>query len=203
MGGTAMAVLLRSRVPAVAAIAQRRLASTYTSFDWTDALNLESKLTEEERMVRDTAKDFCQEQLFPGIIDAARKEDFDREIMSQFGELGMLGVTIPEEYGCAGLSSVAYGLVAREVERVDSGYRSAMSVQSSLVMHPIHEFGTEELKQKYLPRLATGEIVGCFGLTEPNHGSDPGGMETRAVRDGDDYILSGSKTWITNAPIAD
>lgn len=198
-----MAVLLRSRVPAVAAIAQRRLASTYTSFDWTDALNLESKLTEEERMVRDTAKDFCQEQLFPGIIDAARKEDFDREIMSQFGQLGMLGVTIPEEYGCAGLSSVAYGLVAREVERVDSGYRSAMSVQSSLVMHPIHEFGTEELKQKYLPRLATGEIVGCFGLTEPNHGSDPGGMETRAVRDGDDYILSGSKTWITNAPIAD
>merc|ERR1712100_345884 len=154
-------------------------------------------------MVRDTAKDFCQEQLFPGIIDAARKEDFDREIMSQFGELGMLDVTIPEEYGCAGLSSVAYGLVAREVERVDSGYRSAMSVQSSLVMHPIHEFGTEELKQKYLPRLATGEIVGCFGLTEPNHGSDPGGMETRARRDGSDYLLSGSKTWITNSPIAD
>jgi len=202
-----MALLLRARVPTVArataALAQRRLASTYTSFDWTDALNLESKLTEEERMVRDTAKDFCQEQLLPGVIDAARKEHFDREIMSQFGELGMLGVTIPEEYGCAGLSSVAYGLVAREVERVDSGYRSAMSVQSSLVMHPIHEFGSEELKQKFLPRLATGEIVGCFGLTEPNHGSDPGGMETRAVRDGDDYILSGTKTWITNAPIAD
>merc|ERR1719163_1429140 len=153
-------------------------------------------------MVRDTAHAYAQEKLMPRVIMAARHEDFDREIMNELGGLGMLGVTI-DGYGCAGLSSNAYGLVAREVERVDSGYRSAMSVQSSLVMHPIHEFGTEELKQKYLPRLARGEIVGCFGLTEPNAGSDPGGMETRAVRDGDDYILSGSKTWITNAPIAD
>merc|ERR1719158_2110883 len=154
-------------------------------------------------MVRDSARDCCQEQLLPGVTMASRHETFDRNIMNQFGELGMLGVTIGEEYGCAGLSSVAYGLVAREVERVDSGYRSAMSVQSSLVMHPIHEFGTEELKQKYLPRLATGEIVGCFGLTEPNAGSDPAGMQTRAVADGDDYIINGAKMWITNSPIAD
>lgn len=154
-------------------------------------------------MVRDTARDFCTERLLPGVVDATRKEHFDRAIMSEFGQLGMLGVTIGEEYGCAGMSSVAYGLVAREVERVDSGYRSAMSVQSSLVMHPIHEFGSQELKEKYLPRLATGEIVGCFGLTEPNHGSDPAGMETRARLDGDDYVLSGTKTWITNSPIAD
>merc|ERR1712070_215837 len=173
------------------------------AFDWSDALNLDSRLTEEERMVRDTARDFCQEQLQPGIVQAWRHEQFDRDIMNQFGNLGMLGITIPEEYGGAGMSSVAYGLVAREVERVDSSYRSAMSVQSSLVMHPIHEFGTEELKQKFLPRLATGEIVGCFGLTEPNAGSDPAGMETRAKKDGDDYILNGTKTWITNSPIAD
>merc|ERR1711907_653240 len=194
--------MLRSKV-LPAAQAGRRLFSSKPSFDWTDALNLECRLTEEERMVRDTARDFCTERLLPGVVDATRKEHFDRAIMSEFGQLGMLGVTIGEEYGCAGMSSVAYGLVAREVERVDSGYRSAMSVQSSLVMHPIHEFGTEELKEKFLPRLATGEIVGCFGLTEPNAGSDPAGMETRAKRDGDDYILSGTKTWITNSPIAD
>merc|ERR1711939_689236 len=175
----------------------------FVEFDWRDALKLEKNLTEDEIMVRNTAYDYCQEQLQPRIVKAWRHEEFDREIMTEMGSLGMLGVTIGEEYGCAGLSSVAYGLVAREVERVDSGYRSAMSVQSSLVMHPIHEFGSEELKQKYLPRLATGELVGCFGLTEPNAGSDPAGMETRAVRDGDDYILSGSKTWITNSPIAD
>jgi len=196
-----MALLLRN-ARTLGAVG-RRLASNKVSFEWSDALNLDSRLTEEERMVRDTARDFCQEQLMPDIVQAARNEHFDREIMSQFGELGMLGVTIPEKYGCAGLSSVAYGLVAREVERVDSGYRSAMSVQSSLVMHPIHEFGSEELKEKFLPRLATGEIVGCFGLTEPNAGSDPSGMETRARRDGDDYILNGTKTWITNSPIAD
>jgi len=201
MGTDAMALLLRN-ARTLGAVG-RRLASNKVSFEWSDALNLDSRLTEEERMVRDTARDFCQEQLMPDIVQAARNEHFDREIMSQFGELGMLGVTIPEKYGCAGLSSVAYGLVAREVERVDSGYRSAMSVQSSLVMHPIHEFGSEELKEKFLPRLATGEIVGCFGLTEPNAGSDPSGMETRARRDGDDYILNGTKTWITNSPIAD
>lgn len=179
------------------------MATKMAPFDWNDALNLESRLTEEERMVRDTAHDFCTEQLLPGIVENWRNEDFDREIMSQFGELGMLGCTIGEEYGCAGLSSVSYGLIAREVERVCSSYRSAMSVQSSLVMHPIHEFGSEELKQKFLPRLATGELVGCFGLTEPNHGSDPAGMETRGVRDGDDIIVNGAKTWITNSPIAD
>jgi len=176
---------------------------SFVPFEWSDALNLDSRLTEEERMVRDSAYDYCQEQLQPRIVQAWRHEEFDREIMTEMGALGMLGVTIGEEYGCAGLSSVAYGLVAREVERVDSSYRSAMSVQSSLVMHPIHEFGSEELKQKYLPRLATGELVGCFGLTEPNAGSDPSGMETRAVADGDDYIVNGAKMWITNSPIAD
>lgn len=181
----------------------RRMFASMGTFDWTDALNLESVLTEEERMVRDTAKSFCQDQLQPGIVQAWRNEDFDREIMTQFGELGMLGLTLPEKYGCAGMSSTSYGLVAREVERVDSSYRSAMSVQSSLVMHPIHEFGSEELKEKFLPRLATGEIVGCFGLTEPNHGSDPSGMETRARKDGDEYVLNGTKSWITNSPIAD
>merc|ERR1712070_1273741 len=174
------------------------------AFDWSDALNLDSRLTEEERMVRDSCRDFCTEQLMPGIVQATRNEDFDRSIMREFGNLGMLGVTIPEKYGCAGLSSVAYGLVAREVERVDSSYRSAMSVQSSLVMHPIHEFGSEALKEKFLPRLATGEIVGCFGLTEPNAGSDPAGMETRAKEQPDGtFLLSGTKTWITNSPIAD
>merc|ERR1712178_296472 len=180
-----------------------RSMAKMASFDWNDALNLESRLTEDERMVRDTAFDYCQEQLLPNIVQATRDESFDRNMMSDMGALGMLGCTIGEEYGCAGLSSVAYGLIAREVERVDSSYRSAMSVQSSLVMHPIHEFGSEDLKQKYLPRLATGELVGCFGLTEPNHGSDPAGMETKGVRDGDDYVISGAKTWITNSPIAD
>merc|ERR1711907_789981 len=202
MGRTRRAAMLRSKV-LPAAQAGRRLFSSKPSFDWTDALNLECRLTEEERMVRDTARDFCTKELLPIVVQASRNETFDRAIMSEFGQLGMLGVTIGEEYGCAGMSSVAYGLVAREVERVDSGYRSALSVQSSLVMHPIHEFGSEELKQKFLPRLATGELVGCFGLTEPNHGSDPAGMETRGVRDGDDYILNGTKTWITNSPIAD
>merc|ERR1711907_439078 len=203
MGRTRRAAMLRSKV-LPAAQAGRRLFSSKPSFDWTDALNLECRLTEEERMVRDTARDFCTERLLPGVVDATRKEHFDRAIMSEFGQLGMLGVTIGEEYGCAGMSSNAYGLVAREGERVDSGYRSAMSVQSSLVMHPINEFGTEEQKERFLPRLATAEIIGCFGLTEPNAGSDPAGMETRAKEQPDgSYILNGAKTWITNSPIAD
>jgi len=174
-----------------------------TPFNWEDPLQLDAKLTEDERMVRDVAHDYAQEQLMPRVIMASRHEVFDREIMSEMGELGLLGCTI-DGYGCAGLSSNAYGLVAREVERVDSGYRSVMSVQSSLVMHPINEFGTEEQKERFLPKLATGEIVGCFGLTEPNAGSDPAGMETRAKEQSDgSFIVSGAKTWITNAPIAD
>lgn len=173
-------------------------------FNWKDPLNLESMLTEEEIMVRDQFRNYCQEKLMPRILMANRNEYFDREIFSEMGSLGVLGSTI-KGYGCAGTSSVAYGLLAREIERIDSSYRSAMSVQSSLVMHPIYEFGSDEQKEKYLPRLARGEIVGCFGLTEPNHGSDPGGMETRAKYDSKDkvYVLNGSKTWITNSPIAD
>ncbi len=171
-------------------------------FKWDDALLLEDQLSEEERLVRDTAREYCQDKLMPRVITANRHERFDREIMNELGALGLLGSTI-EGYGCAGVNYVSYGLVAREVERVDSGYRSAMSVQSSLVMHPIHAYGTEAQRQKYLPRLAKGEIVGCFGLTEPDHGSDPGGMTTRARKSGAGYVLKGSKMWITNAPIAD
>lgn len=170
-------------------------------FNWEDPLDLETQLTEEEVAIRDVAHEYAQEQLMPRVIKAYREENFDRKIMSEMGELGLLGATIPK-YG-SGVSSVAYGLIAREVEAVDSGYRSAMSVQSSLVMHPINEFGTEAQKEKYLPALAKGEIVGSFGLTEPNHGSDPGSMETNATQDGSNYILNGSKTWITNSPIAD
>ena len=173
------------------------------AFDWSDPLLFEDELTEEERLVRDTARDYAQAQLQPRVLTAFREDRFDREIMTEMGALGLLGATIPEEYGGAGAGYVAYGLIAREVERVDSGYRSALSVQSSLVMFPIHAYGTEEQRRKYLPRLATGEIVGCFGLTEPDHGSDPGGMQTRAVRVPGGYRLTGSKTWITNAPIAD
>lgn len=172
------------------------------AFDWKDALNLESRLTEEEIMVRDTAHQYCQEKLFPRVLMGNRNETFDRNIVSEMGELGLLGPTI-KGYGCSGVSSVAYGLIAREVERVDSAYRSSMSVQSSLVMGPINEFGTEEQKQKYLPKLATGEKIGCFGLTEPNHGSDPAGMESKARSEDGVYILNGSKNWITNSPIAD
>merc|ERR1711976_107485 len=174
------------------------------AFDWKDPLNLESRLTEEEILVRDTAQKYCQENLLPRVLMANRNETFDREIMSEMGEYGLLGPTI-EGYGCPGVSSVSYGLIAREVERVDSAYRSAMSVQSSLVMYPIYDFGTEEQRQKYLPKLAKGELVGCFGLTEPNHGSDPAHMETRAKYDkeGKVYILNGSKNWITNSPLAD
>ena len=172
-------------------------------FKWDDPFLFNDQLDDEERMIRDTARRFCQEKLMPGITEANRNEHFDRNIMNQMGEMGFLGSTIPEEYGGAGLSYVAYGLIAREVERVDSGYRSAMSVQSSLVMHPIHVYGTEEQRQKYLPKLASGELVGCFGLTEPNHGSDPGSMETRAKKVDGGWILHGSKTWITNSSIAD
>ena len=172
-------------------------------FDWADPLLLDTQLTEEERMVRDTARAYCQDKLLPRVQEAFRHERTDREIFNEMGELGLLGPTIPEQYGGAGLNYVAYGLIAREIERVDSGYRSMMSVQSSLVMVPINEFGTEAQKQKYLPKLVTGEWVGCFGLTEPNHGSDPGSMVTRAKKVDGGYSLSGSKMWITNSPIAD
>ena len=171
-------------------------------FRWEDALRLEDEFTAEERLVRDSARDYCRERLMPRILEANRKERFDREILTELGQLGMLGPTI-EGYGCAGVSHVAYGLVAREVERVDSGYRSAMSVQSSLVMHPIHAYGTEAQREKYLPRLASGELVGCFGLTEPDAGSDPGSMRSRARKAGDGWVLTGTKMWITNSPIAD
>jgi glutaryl-CoA dehydrogenase len=173
------------------------------NFDWQDPLGIEGELTAEERMVRDTARDFCQEQLFPGVIDAFREEKFDRSVLSQMGALGLLGATLPEEYGGAGLGYVSYGLIAREFDRVDSGYRSTMSVQSSLVMYPIFTYGSEAQRKKYLPKLATGEIVGCFGLTEPDHGSDPGSMVTRAEKVAGGYRLNGAKMWITNAPIAD
>ena len=172
-------------------------------FDWADPLAFDGQLSEEERLIRDAVRDYAQDKLLPRVVSAFREERFDREIMNEMGELGLLGATIPEEYGGGGASYVTYGLIAREVERVDSGYRSAMSVQSSLVMHPINAYGSEEQKRKYLPKLATGEIVGCFGLTEPNHGSDPGGMTTRAEKVADGYRLTGSKTWITNSPIAD
>ena len=173
------------------------------TFNWEDPLDLERELTEEERMERDTARDYAQEKLFTRVLMAYREERFDREIMTEMGALGLLGATIPEEYGGAGLGYVSYGLIAREVERVDSGYRSAMSVQSSLVMHPIYTYGSEEQRKKYLPKLASGEWVGCFGLTEPNHGSDPGSMVTRAEKVAGGYKLNGAKTWITNAPAAD
>lgn len=174
-----------------------------TTFNWQDPLSLDSLLTEEERMIRDSAHQYCQDKLMPRVLTANREERFDREIMSELGELGLLGCTIPEKYGCAGVNNVVYGLVAREVERVDSGYRSAMSVQSSLVMHPIYAYGSEEQKMKYLPKLAAGELVGCFGLTEPNSGSDPASMATKAVKVDGGYKLNGTKMWITNSPIAD
>jgi glutaryl-CoA dehydrogenase len=171
-------------------------------FDWTDPLLLDEVLSDEERMARDSAHAYCQEKLFHRVLEANRHERFDREIMTEMGALGFLGATI-EGYGCAGVNYVCYGLIAREVEHVDSGYRSAMSVQSSLVMHPIHAFGSEAQRQKYLPKLATGEWVGCFGLTEPDHGSDPAGMTTRAAKVPGGYRLNGAKMWITNSPIAD
>ena len=172
------------------------------AFRWDDPFLLDDQLTEDERMVRDSARAYCQDKLMPRVLEATRKEKFDREIMNEMGALGFLGSTI-EGYGCAGVNHVCYGLIAREVERVDSGYRSAMSVQSSLVMHPIHAYGTEAQRAKYLPKLATGEWVGCFGLTEPNHGSDPGSMQTRARSVSGGYVLKGAKMWISNSPIAD
>jgi glutaryl-CoA dehydrogenase len=176
---------------------------TRVTFSWEDPLHLDRELSEEERMVARTAREYCRTKLLPRVLSAYREERFDREIMTEMGELGLLGATVAEEYGGAGLSHVAYGLIAREVEAVDSGYRSAMSVQSSLVMYPIEAFGTEEQKQKYLPKLATGEWVGCFGLTEPDGGSDPGAMRTTAKKVEGGYLLNGSKMWITNSPIAD
>jgi len=173
------------------------------TFNWQDPLSLDSLLTEEERMIRDSAHQYCQEKLMPRILEANRHEKFDVEIMKELGALGLLGATIPEKYGCAGVNYVVYGLVAREVERVDSGYRSAMSVQSSLVMHPIYAYGSEEQRMKYLPKLATGEYIGCFGLTEPNSGSDPASMLTKAVAVDGGYRLTGTKMWITNSPVAD
>ncbi len=172
-------------------------------FKWDDPFLLDSQLTEEEILVRDAAAAYCQDKLQPLVRDAFRAETFDRSLMVQMGEMGFLGPTIPVEYGGAGASHVAYGLIAREVERVDSGYRSAMSVQSSLVMHPIFSYGTEAQKRKYLPKLATGELVGCFGLTEPDAGSDPAGMRTRAAKVDGGYLLTGTKMWITNSPVAD
>jgi glutaryl-CoA dehydrogenase len=177
--------------------------ATKNAFQWNDALLLDTQLTDDERQVRDAAHSYCQERLLPRVQDNFRHEKTDASIFREMGELGLLGATIPEQYGGAGLNYVCYGLVAREVERVDSGYRSMMSVQSSLVMVPIFEFGTEAQKQKYLPKLATGEWIGCFGLTEPNHGSDPGSMITRAKKVPGGYSLSGAKMWITNSPIAD
>ena len=173
------------------------------AFKWDDPLDLESQLTEEERMVRDTARDYAQEKLFPRVLAANREGKFYPDIVREMGALGMLGVTIPQEYGGAGLNYVCYGLIARELERVDSGFRSMMSVQSSLVMYAIYAYGSEAHRRKYLPKLATGEMVGCFGLTEPDFGSDPGSMVTRAEKIAGGYKLTGAKTWITNAPVAD
>ena len=172
-------------------------------FDWSDPFLLEDQLSEEERMIRDATKDYAQDKLMPRVVLANRNEHFDREIMTEMGALGLLGATLPAKYGCAAVNYVSYGLMAREIERVDSGYRSAMSVQSSLVMHPIHVYGDEAQREKFLPKLATGEWVGCFGLTEPDHGSDPGSMTTRAEPADGGYVLNGTKMWITNSPIAD
>ena len=174
-----------------------------SAFQWEDPLGIEHELAEDERMVRDTARGFAQDTLMPRVIEAWREEKYDPGLIPSMGKLGLLGPTIPEEYGGAGLGYVAYGLIARELERVDSGYRSTMSVQSSLVMYPIYAYGSEAQRRKYLPKLATGEIIGCFGLTEPDHGSDPGSMVTRADKVAGGYKLNGAKTWISNAPVAD
>jgi glutaryl-CoA dehydrogenase len=183
-------------------VAAPATASRYQPFDWRDPFRLDEQLTDEERLIRDQANAYCQERLLPRVLNAFRHEHFDREIISEMGALGFLGSTI-EGWGCAGATYVAYGLLAREVERVDSGYRSALSVQSSLVMHPIAQFGSVAQQDRYLPRLRTGEIVGCFGLTEPDAGSDPGSMRSRAKSVDGGFLLNGSKTWISNAPIAD
>jgi glutaryl-CoA dehydrogenase len=178
------------------------ISTARTAFQWSDPLLLDDQLADDERMVRDAARSYCHEKLMPRVLEANRHEKFDREIMNEMGALGFLGSTLTG-YGCAGVNQVCYGLVAREVERVDSGYRSALSVQSSLVMYPIYEFGSAAQRQKYLPKLASGEWIGCFGLTEPDFGSDPANMTTRATRRDGGYALHGSKMWITNAPIAD
>ncbi len=196
---SATKVASKSSVSAVPAT--RGFAATANEFIPLDPLNLEVRLTEEERMVRDAARSFAQQELMPVVTEWSRAESFDPKIMKKMGEVGLLGATV-QGYGCPGVSTTSYGLIAREIERVDSGFRSAMSVQSSLVMLPIYTFASEELKSKYLPQLATGELVGAFGLTEPNHGSNPAGMETRAKKDGDSYIITGTKTWITNSPHA-
>ena len=182
---------------------QPAIARSKSEFQWDDPFLLESQLSDEERMIRDTARAYVRDRLMPRVESAFAEERTDREIFTEMGELGLLGVTIPEEYGGVGANYVSYGLVAREVERCDSGYRSMMSVQSSLVMHPIHAYGSEEQRRKYLPKLAGGEWVGCFGLTEPDAGSDPGGMKTRATEVQGGYVLNGTKTWISNSPIAD
>ena len=179
------------------------MANDRAELKWDDPFLLDEQLSDEERLIRDTAREYAQEKLLSRVREANRREHFHREIMDEFGALGMLGATLPAKYGCAGVNYVSYGLMAREVERVDSGYRSAMSVQSSLVMHPIHAYGTEEQRERFLPKLATGEWVGCFGLTEPDHGSDPGAMVTRAERTSGGFLLNGAKMWITNSPIAD
>ena len=172
-------------------------------FNWSDPLNWQNALSDEEKMIQESAHQYAQEKLMPRVLEANRNENFDRQIMNELGEMGLLGATLPEEYGGSGVNHVSYGLIAREIERVDSGYRSAMSVQSSLVMHPIYTFGTEAQRKKYLPKLASGEWVGCFGLTEPDSGSDPASMRTTAKRTDKGYVLSGSKMWITNSSIAD
>jgi len=179
------------------------MSQSSTNFSWQDSMFLESQLSGEEKLIRDTAHEYCQEHLAPRVLMANRNETFDRNIMTELGELGLLGPTLPEKYGGSGVNYVSYGLIAREIERIDSGYRSAMSVQSSLVIHPIHCYGSEEQKSKYLPKLLSGEWVGCFGLTEPNSGSDPASMSTRAEKVEGGYHLTGNKIWITNSPIAD
>ncbi len=171
-------------------------------FVWEDPFLIEDQLTEEERIIRDTARDYCQDKLLPRVVDATLNDHFDRDIMNEMGEVGLLGATI-DGYGCAGVGYVSYGIIAQEIEKIDSGYRSAASVQSSLVMHPIHAYGSEEQRQKFLPKLASGEFVGCFGLTEPDHGSDPASMVTRAAKVDGGYVLNGAKMWITNSPISD
>jgi len=182
---------------------EKTASGSRVAFQWDDAFLLDDQLTEDERAIRDTARDYCQERLAPRVIPSYLEEKTDPEIFREMGSLGLLGVTLPEKYGCAGANYVSYGLVAREVERVDSGYRSMMSVQSSLVMHPIYAYGSEDQRMKYLPKLASGEWIGCFGLTEPDAGSDPGGMMTRAQKIDGGYRLTGTKMWISNAPIAD
>src|SRR6266576_526435 len=190
-------------MPQAAEIIQKPAAARLDAFDWQDPLDLEGELTQDEKMVRDTARSYAQDKLFPRVLKAFREESFDRAIAHEMGALGLLAATLPEEYGGSGFGAVAYGLIAREIERADSCYRSFMSVQSSLVIYPIFRFGSEAQKQKYLPKLASGAIIGCFGLTEPDHGSDPASMVTRAEKVADGYRLTGSKMWISNAPVAD